>query len=101
MLIKQLLPILLKSAEDPKSDVRIILLTSVGWRGHPKGGIQFSTLNTVQDSLLGRWVRYGQSKLANIVYAAEIARRYPTITCLSVHPGVVATDLVSNLGLID
>jgi NAD(P)-dependent dehydrogenase (short-subunit alcohol dehydrogenase family) len=59
MLIKQLLPNLMKTAEKPGSDVRIILLTSVGWRGHPKDGIQFSTLNTVQDSLLGRWVRYG------------------------------------------
>lgn len=41
-----------------------------------------------------------QSKLANIVYAAEFARRYPSITAVSVHPGVVATDLVNNLGVI-
>lgn len=101
LLIKKLLPTLLKTAEQPGSDIRVIILTSVGWRGHPKGGIQFSTLNTVQDSMLGRWVRYGQSKLANIVYAAELAKRYPSITCLSVHPGVVATDLVGNLGLLD
>lgn len=40
---------------------------------------------------------YRQSKIANILYAAEIARRYPSIKAVSVHPGVVATDLVNNL----
>ena len=102
MLIKELLPTLLKTAEQPESDVRIVSNTSLGWRVHPKGGIQFSTLNTIQDSpLLGKWYRYGQSKLANIVYAAELARRYPSITSLSIHPGVIATELVGNLGLIN
>lgn len=102
MLIKELLPILLQTAERPGSDVRIVLNTSEGWRGHPKGGVRFSTLNTVQDwPALGRWVRYGQSKLANIVYARELSKRYPQITSMSVHPGVIATDLVGNLGLLD
>ena len=41
-----------------------------------------------------------QSKLANIVYAAELARRYPSITSVSVHPGVVKTDLVNRLGYL-
>lgn len=97
MLIKELLPILLKTAEQPGSDVRIVLNTSVAWRGHPKGGIQFSTLDTVQDQVAGKWIRYGQSKLANIVYAAELARRYPSLTCMSVHPGVIATEFVTNM----
>lgn len=102
MLIKALLPTLINTSEQPNSDVRIVLSTSAGWRGHPKGGIQFATLKTVQDwTILGRWVRYGQSKLANILYAAELARRYPNITCLSVHPGVVATELVGNLSMVD
>jgi NAD(P)-dependent dehydrogenase (short-subunit alcohol dehydrogenase family) len=102
MLIKSLLPTLIKTSEQPNSDVRIVLITSAGWRGHPKGGIQFATLNTTQDwAILGRWVRYGQSKLANIVYAAELARRYPSITCLSVHPGIVSTELVGNLNMVD
>jgi NAD(P)-dependent dehydrogenase (short-subunit alcohol dehydrogenase family) len=83
MLIKQLLPTMLKTAEEPRSDVRIVILTSMGWRAHPKAGIEFSTLNTTQDrAIFGGWVRYGQSKLANLVYAAELARRYPNITCM-------------------
>jgi hypothetical protein len=38
--------------------------------------------------------------LANIVYAAELARRYPKILSVSVHPGVVQTDLVNSLSSI-
>jgi NAD(P)-dependent dehydrogenase (short-subunit alcohol dehydrogenase family) len=102
LVIKLLFPALLEAASKPTPDARIVLLTSVGWRGHPKGGIQISKLNTVQDfSVFGSWQRYGQSKLANIIYAKELARRYPTITSVSVHPGVVKTDLVGDLGCAD
>ena len=102
MLVKQLLPTMLKTAEQPGADSRIIFISSVGWRVHPSAGIQFSRLKTTQDfSALGPWRRYGQSKLANIVYAAELARRYPSITTVSLHPGAVKTDLVGNLGFLD
>ncbi|KAL9101394.1 MAG: hypothetical protein Q9187_009251, partial [Circinaria calcarea] len=37
------------------------------------------------------------SKLANVLYAAELARRYPSITSVSLHPGVVNTDLIGRL----
>ncbi|KAI1780901.1 oxidoreductase [Hypoxylon cercidicola] len=99
MVIQTLLPTMVKTAELPGSDVRLVSLTSSGWRGHPKNGIAFSTLKTKQEDLtvLGFNVRYGQSKLANIIYAAEIARRYPSITAVSVHPGVVSTGLVNDL----
>ena len=33
------------------------------------------------------------------MYAAELARRYPSILSVSVHPGIVKTGLVSNLSL--
>ena len=102
MMVKKLLPTMIKTAEQPGSDVRIVMITSLGWKGHPSGGIQFSGLKTTQDfGLAGPWRRYAQSKLANIVYAAELARRYPSITSMSLHPGVVKTDLVGNLGFRD
>ena len=102
LLIKKLLPTMLKTAEKPGSDVRILFLSSVAWSLSPSGGIQFSRLKTTQDFIfLGPWRRYGQSKLANIVYAAELARRYPSITSVSLHPGVVKTDLVGNLSFGD
>ncbi|KAI1420881.1 putative short-chain dehydrogenase [Xylaria sp. FL1777] len=97
LIIKKLLPTLLKTAESPGADVRLISLTSEGWGGHPKEGINFSTLQTTQSAAFGKFTRYGQSKLANIVYAAEVARRYPQIMAVSVHPGVVKTDLVNSL----
>ncbi|KAI1098815.1 oxidoreductase [Jackrogersella minutella] len=102
MLIRQLLPIMLRTAELPNSDVRLIILTSTGWQLHPKNGIAFDTLLTKQEDLgmLGLSFRYGQSKLANILYASELARRYPSIKAVSVHPGVVATDLLNNLSKV-
>ncbi|KAI1411225.1 oxidoreductase [Hypoxylon sp. FL1857] len=99
MIIQQLLPVMLRTAELPNADVRLIILTSVGWQFHPKNGIAFDTLQTKQEGLtiLGFQQRYGQSKLANVLYAAEFARRYPSIKAVSAHPGVVATDLVNTL----
>jgi NAD(P)-dependent dehydrogenase (short-subunit alcohol dehydrogenase family) len=38
-------------------------------------------------------LRYGASKAANILFAAELARRFPSITAVSVHPGIIFTDL--------
>ncbi|KAI0809630.1 putative short-chain dehydrogenase [Xylaria sp. FL0064] len=99
LIIKNLLPTLLKTAESPDADVRLVSLTSEGWFGHPKEGVNFSTLQTTQASAFGKFTRYGQSKLANIVYAAEVARRCPQIMAISVHPGVVKTDLVNSLSL--
>ena len=38
------------------------------------------------------WQSYGAAKAANILFAAEAARRWPDITSVSFHPGVVRTD---------
>ncbi|RHZ50903.1 oxidoreductase, short-chain dehydrogenase/reductase family [Aspergillus thermomutatus] len=97
LLIQKCLPLLQQTAEQPGADVRIIILTSLGFQMHPSGGIIFSDLKTVQNfSVFGSWIRYGQSKLANVLYARELARRYPAITSVSVHPGVASTGLVEN-----
>jgi NAD(P)-dependent dehydrogenase (short-subunit alcohol dehydrogenase family) len=97
LLIKKLLPLLEASANADASP-RIVLLTSMGWRMHPCGGIIFDKLKTEQDMAFGGpWLRYGQSKLANLLYARELAKRFPGITSVSVHPGVVQTGLVNDL----
>jgi NAD(P)-dependent dehydrogenase (short-subunit alcohol dehydrogenase family) len=94
----RLLPIMARTAEKPGSDVRFVALTSLGYRGHPGAGIDFDGLRDAnQFPVLGPWVRYGQSKLANILFARELCKRYPNITSVAVHPGIVATDLVHNL----
>lgn len=96
LLIKLLLPTLERTAQTPGSDVRIIALSSLGHNMTPTGGIDFDTLKTDQKKI-NTWSRYGQSKLANILYAKALAKRYPAIKCVAVHPGFVATNLASTL----
>jgi NAD(P)-dependent dehydrogenase (short-subunit alcohol dehydrogenase family) len=38
------------------------------------------------------WQAYGAGKTANILFAAEAARRWPDVTSVSFHPGVVRTN---------
>lgn len=92
LLIKLLLPTLLKTANEPNSDVRIVILSSSGHRDAPKQGILFNELKTTQSNL-GFYQRYGQSKLANILYARSLAQKFPSIKTVSVHPGVVDTNM--------
>jgi retinol dehydrogenase-12 len=106
LLIKLLFPLLLKTIEI-QGDVRVILLTSSGYRFHDPRGIIFKDLRTTQQNLtrlgmFGGMLRYFQSKLAIILYTDELARRYPMIKVVAVHPGIVDTPLtphVTNLFL--
>ncbi|KAK7049276.1 hypothetical protein VNI00_005877 [Paramarasmius palmivorus] len=92
LLIKLLLPALRQS-----DDGRIVNLSSTGYIAHPVGGIIFKDLRTPQDmAMLGPSTRYAQSKLANVLYAMELARRYPNITSVAIHPGVVNTGLMTS-----
>lgn len=59
MIIQELLPVLTKTAAMPKSDVRILSLTSTAWMSHPRNGVTFSTLRTPQKGFLGANFRYG------------------------------------------
>lgn len=58
MVIRELLPVLEKTATLPDSDVRVVSLTSIGWIGHPPEGITFATLRTSQAAFLGQFTRY-------------------------------------------
>lgn len=91
LLTKLLLPTLIKTSEEPGADVRIINLSSEGHRFAPSGGIQFDQLEGPNNQ--GPWELYGQSKLANILFTRELARRYPGIKSVAVHPGLIKTDL--------
>ncbi|KAL4916490.1 retinol dehydrogenase 11 [Aspergillus aurantiobrunneus] len=98
LLIRKLLPLLEETAASG-ADVRVIQLTSLGFKMHPGAGIVFDKVRTTQEfSAFGGWIRYGQSKLANLLYASELARRHPALTSISLTPGVVNTGLVENLG---
>lgn len=50
---------------------------------------------------LGGQLAYCRSKLGNLWYAQELARRYPALRVYAVHPGVIASELSgSNTGAI-
>lgn len=94
LLTKLLLPALLRTAEEPHSDVRVVSLSSVAHNLAPS----FDTiLNQEKLKKVKTNGRYAASKAANILFAAELSRRYPSITSVSVHPGVILTDLWGSL----
>jgi NAD(P)-dependent dehydrogenase (short-subunit alcohol dehydrogenase family) len=92
LLTKLLMPKLLETAKEPGSDVRIVNLSSAGHQMPPSGGLVLKDVKTDMASNL-TWVRYGQSKLANILFTRELARRYPTIKSMALHPGGINTGL--------
>lgn len=102
LLIKKFLPLLQKRRSEG-GDARIVLLSSKAWAAHPKEGIVFDDLKTTQDKFWvgGSWRRYGQSKLANLLYARELSARYPDILSMAIHPGVVATNLIGESGVLN
>lgn len=90
LLTKLLMPTLQKTAARPDSDVRIISLSSEAYNMGPNFDTIVSKEKLYQQS---PWTRYGASKIANILFAAEMARKYPNMTSVSLHPGMVNTDL--------
>nr|OQO19052.1 hypothetical protein B0A51_13592 [Rachicladosporium sp. CCFEE 5018] len=98
LLVKLLLPLLQHTAKLPGADVRVINMTSIAYQQAPSQGIDFATLKSSQANLglLSKWARYGQSKLAQMLYTDELASHYPQITWVSIHPGVILTGLFEN-----
>ncbi|KAF1962734.1 NAD(P)-binding protein [Byssothecium circinans] len=94
LLTKLLLPVLLKTAKKEGSDVRIVNLTSWGHQVAPSEGIIWDQAKLEK---YYTFQRYGQSKLANILFTRELAARYPSITSVAIHPGVIITDLYASV----
>ena len=90
---KLLLPTLQRTVATPASDARVVTLSSVGHSAAPSFEVMTSTQALLDGST---WTRYGASKAANILFAAELARRYPEILSVAVHPGAVSSDLYAH-----
>ncbi|KAF2170395.1 hypothetical protein M409DRAFT_64151 [Zasmidium cellare ATCC 36951] len=97
MFAQILMPLLQKTAStEPNSDVRIITVASEAAKVFaPKEGIIFPQLKTDMSSSTGI-ARYGQSKLANILFAKKLAQLYPDIKSIPIHPGLVNTENYSK-----
>lgn len=80
-------------------DGRVVMLSSAAHLGAPKGGIEFDNLSGERN--YRAWTAYGQSKIANILFAKELAKRLAGTgkTANALHPGVIATNLTRNVGL--
>ncbi|PYH45331.1 putative short-chain dehydrogenase/reductase family protein [Aspergillus saccharolyticus JOP 1030-1] len=92
LLTTLLLPVMQKTlALSP--DVRVVSLSSAANVGAPPFEVMTSASALAETPHL---VAYCASKAANILFAAELARRYPEILAVSVHPGAVASDLYDH-----
>lgn len=78
---------LIKASSSP----RIINVSS---DAHYRGKINFDSFRGESRQLLFNGMTgYAQSKLANVLFTKELARRYPAIITHSLHPGVVQTQI--------
>lgn len=91
LLIRLLMPTLNRSCADlPGGDIRIIFISCDSHKWAPEQGIDYEEAYSVNKGLSWKQ-RYGQSKLANILYARRLAEEYPAITSVSVDPGFTDT----------
>jgi NAD(P)-dependent dehydrogenase (short-subunit alcohol dehydrogenase family) len=78
-----LLPMLRRAA-----GARVVTVTSMAaWIGR----IRFDDLQG--ERRYQRWPAYGQSKVANLIFAKELDRRVPELLSAAAHPGYAATNL--------
>lgn len=85
-LTAELLPLLL-AGDDP----RVVTLTSLfGYFGM----LDFANLNG--EICYSRWMAYAQSKLANLLFAWELARRVEGLRSVAAHPGYSRTNLFTG-----
>jgi NAD(P)-dependent dehydrogenase (short-subunit alcohol dehydrogenase family) len=85
---------LLIGSMEGREDARVVTVTSFA---HRTGRINFDDLQS--ERRYSRWRAYGQSKLANLLFAFELDRRLRTagsaVSSLAAHPGYSATNLQS------
>lgn len=75
---------------------RVVVVSSLF---HWYGRINKEDLNSEKSYY--RWLAYGQSKLANILFARELATRLQGtgVTVNSLHPGAVRTELARDIDI--
>lgn len=74
-------------------DGRVVLTSSAAHQAAPSGAIDFDNLKGERG--YSSWRAYGRSKIANLLFATELARRFEGTkrTANAVHPGVIQTNL--------
>jgi NAD(P)-dependent dehydrogenase (short-subunit alcohol dehydrogenase family) len=79
---------------------RVVVLSSAAHFRTVPGGIEFDNLSGERG--YGPWKAYGQSKLANLLMAKQLARRLAGTghTANAVHPGVIRTRLGRHMSTV-
>ncbi|GAV83876.1 adh_short domain-containing protein [Cephalotus follicularis] len=103
LLTNLLLETMKNTVLESKKEGRIVNVSSEGHRMSYREGILFDKIN--DESRYYSWFAYGQSKLANILHANELARRLKEegveITANSLHPGVISTNLLRHHHILE
>ena len=91
-----LLTCLLLERNQLVKDARILNLTSSTYHLASKG-FDFADMMCDKTRKYTLFGQYAQTKLANILFTKELARRYPNLLVYAVHPGLVRTNVTSNM----
>lgn len=79
---------------------RVVMLSSGAHHKAPEEGIKFDDLTFERGYT--PWGAYGQSKLANLLFARSLAKKLEGTgrTANAVHPGVIATNLWRHMNVV-
>ncbi|XP_027340738.1 short-chain dehydrogenase TIC 32, chloroplastic isoform X2 [Abrus precatorius] len=103
LLTNLLLETMKNTVRECNREGRIVILSSEAHRFAYSEGIRFDKIN--DESGYNSYYAYGQSKLANILHANELARRLKEegveITVNSLHPGSIITNILRYHGFVN
>lgn len=76
---------------------RVVMVSSDAHRSAPRVGIDFD--NLAGEKSYSSWQAYGRSKLANLLFAKQLAKRFAGSARVAnaVHPGVIPTNLSRHM----
>jgi retinol dehydrogenase 12 len=76
-------------------DGRVVNVNSEGHRAalFRAGPIELDFTDLNSEHGYDPFLAYSRSKLANLLFSYELGRRYPELTSVAIHPGMVRTDL--------
>lgn len=86
--------------EQLAEDGRVVVVSSAAHLQAPKETIEFDNLDG--SKRYNAWRNYGQSKMANILFARHLSKRFEGTkrTANALHPGVIQTNLGRHMGSI-
>ncbi|KAK9072909.1 hypothetical protein SSX86_009345 [Deinandra increscens subsp. villosa] len=100
LLTNLLLDTMKRTSTKSQKEGRIVVVSSELHKMSYPEGIRFDKIN--DEKSYSAFYAYGQSKLANALFAKELTRHLQkervNVTVNSVHPGVIKTNLIRNQG---